>query len=108
MIPAEDWIWDGHAGHFILAYKCGFRLNTRVGNYRISTVGDLPADGDERGEMQDIGFSRKFETLVFPVAGDGPGEVDEWLEIDTDTYNACDDARLGHIAMCKKYAEKQP
>ena len=30
-----------HAGHFILGRECQFRLNTYVGKYIVSTVGEL-------------------------------------------------------------------
>jgi hypothetical protein len=36
-----DWTWMPHAGHFILGDQCLFRLNTHVGNYIVSTVGEL-------------------------------------------------------------------
>ncbi len=36
------WIWQPHAGHFILGDKCKFVLNTYLGNgYLVSTVGEL-------------------------------------------------------------------
>ena len=42
-----NWIWQPHAGHFILGDKCKFVLNTYLGNgYLVSTVGEL---WNERG-----------------------------------------------------------
>ena len=84
-----------HAGHFICANKCQFHLNTYVGKYIISTVGELwnergvreihaqvydskwLADnmhlkGDyfdnaymKRFGYEEIGCDRKYETMVF-------------------------------------------
>lgn len=85
-------------------------LHTRVGDYRISTVGDYhPPDGahSRMAAMQDIGYGRKFETFVFRVSGEGfhgEGEVAEWSEIDSEGYNEMVDAERGHMAMCRKYA----
>ena len=42
----NKWIWMPHAGHFLLGNKCQFRLNTYVGKYIVSTVGEyLPDEG---------------------------------------------------------------
>ena len=37
----SKWVWMPHAGHFILGNKCRFHLNTYVGGYIVSTVGEL-------------------------------------------------------------------
>lgn len=36
-----NWIWMPHPGHFIAAENCKFSLNTYVGGYVVSTVGEL-------------------------------------------------------------------
>jgi hypothetical protein len=36
-----NWIWMPHSGHFILGDKCRFVLNTYVGSYIVSTIGEL-------------------------------------------------------------------
>jgi hypothetical protein len=91
----ENWIWMPHAGHFILGERCQFRLNTYVGRFIVSTVGELWSDrqvreihaqvynpkwlmenqhlkGDEFNSaymkkfgFEDIGADRKYETMVF-------------------------------------------
>jgi hypothetical protein len=91
----EKWIWMPHAGHFICGDRCQFHLNTYVGKYIVSTVGEMWSDsisrrihaevfdkewyskyssllGDEfdRAYMkkfgfEDIGCDRKYETMVF-------------------------------------------
>jgi hypothetical protein len=40
MIPAREWKWFGHAGHFVCGNKCRFHLCTQVGRYLVSTVGE--------------------------------------------------------------------
>lgn len=99
-IPASKWLWDGHPGHLIVSYSCHFWLNTRIGNYRISTIGDYQPH--ERGKVEEIGMGRTHETFVFET--DDAGEVAAYSEIDTDVYNDCDAASAGHMAMCRKYA----
>lgn len=42
------WVWMPHAGHFILGDKCRFHLNTYVGKYIVSTVGELWNDEQVR------------------------------------------------------------
>ena len=105
MIPRSQWRWDGHAGHLIISAKCRFHLNTRIGDYRISTVGDYFPDGADT--PQEIGARRTHETFVFRVSGPGGGDCD-WLEIDSDVYSDCDAAREGHMSMCLRYAKATP
>lgn len=103
--PPDTWVWCGEAGHFICASDCRFHLCTRVGNHRISTVGDYRPRG---GERQEIGYKRFYETMVFAVAGDGvhgEGGVTDWCEVETDAYVESEDACVGHMKMCLKYAE---
>ena len=91
----EKWVWMPHAGHFILGHKCQFKLNTYVGGYIVSTVGELELDraskeihaeiydkkwfdknkhlkGDDfnyayfkRFGFEEIGMNRTYETMVF-------------------------------------------
>lgn len=101
-IPPSRWVWCGYAGHLIVAKKCRFHLSTRVGDYRISTVGDYWPDGATAPE--EIGVGRLYETFVFRVSGPGEGEPDDYDEIDSEVYNDSEDADAGHMAMCRKYA----
>lgn len=91
----DKWIWMGHAGHFICADKCRFHLNTYVGGYIVSTVGEYWPEravreiharvynsewhrennhllGDnydaaymKRFGFEEIGCGRTYETMVF-------------------------------------------
>lgn len=91
----DRWVWMGHPGHFICSYACRFHLNTYVGGYIVSTVGEwwperaireihakihdpvwfdehkaLLGDNFDSAYMkkfgyEDIGCDRKYETMVF-------------------------------------------
>lgn len=94
-IPKESWVWMPHAGHLIVGNDCRFHLNTRVGKYIVSTVGEYNPDQEvkrihakvhdpvwyaenqaEKGDYFDVAFQKKFgwtsiglsrtyETMVF-------------------------------------------
>lgn len=90
----ENWVWMPHPGHFICARDCKFFLNTYVGGYIVSTVGEMFPDspareilaasrgvvlegiGDDRryDYMKKVGFEqigceRLYETMVFKASG---------------------------------------
>ena len=50
----EKWIWMAHAGHFILSKECQFKLNTYVGKYIVSTIGELWTDRSSRRVLAHI------------------------------------------------------
>ena len=94
-IKKEKWIWMPHAGHLIVGDQCKFHLNTKVGKYIVSTVGEYWPDRQVReihakvynpkwleenkhllGDnfdvtyfkefgYEEIGCDRKYETMVF-------------------------------------------
>lgn len=102
----EGWIWCGYAGHFIGASNCRMHLHTRVGDYRISTVGDYRPPHHQGEEPEEIGWGRTYETFVFRVVGfgqHGEGEMADASEIDSEGYTDGLDAERGHMAMCAKY-----
>lgn len=108
-IPESEWVWCGYAGHFMCADKCRCHLHTRVGDYRISTVGEYLPDQDM--EMREIGAGRYGETFVFEVEGNGvhgEGDVKHFCEMDSQAYSKEQvengDIERGHMAMCYKYA----
>lgn len=142
MIAQSNWKWFGNAGHFICAQWCRFHLCTQVGTHLVSTVGELwpervsreihakvydPAwlaenkyrKGDDfdaaymkRFGFQEIGFGRKYETMVFEAGK--PCDVEgcncglpriSGMELDVDAYNEAGAATSGHFAMCVKWAE---
>jgi hypothetical protein len=134
---SKDVKWFGTPGHFICAFDCRFHMCTQVGNYLVSTVGELFFDstireitaqsrgitlegrGDSRRAdymtkigFEDIGYKRKYETLVFKAGAScvakecncGLPEIDG-SELDSDTYNDRKSATEGHRAMVSKYME---
>ena len=97
----EHWIWMPHPGHLIVARDCRFHLNTCVGDFIVSTVGEylpdstirdilaecrgieLQGKGDARLAdymqkigWQEIGAGRLYETMVFRAA-QAPGGAEE-------------------------------
>lgn len=78
MIPESKWEHKGLAGHFICASQCLFRLHTVVGGYKISTVGAMYTENSK--DMQEIGISRHYETMVFKR--DEQGNFGNYSEVD--------------------------
>src|SRR5262245_20633370 len=78
IVDQSDWEWFGCAGHFICGQWCRFHLCTLVGEFLVSTVGEYVhpkhSNGSEADESrwlkanwpgEDIGYKRKYETMVF-------------------------------------------
>lgn len=136
--PPETWQWYGNAGHFICADDCRFHLTTRVGPWMVSTVGEmfpqesvreiyaktrgvtLVGRGDEREAdymkkfgYEDIGYNRKYETMVFRADEDctaadcncGMPRPTSFSEVDAHGYNTRREATDGHYALCWKWAD---
>lgn len=105
----EVWRWYGTAGHFIGAQSCCFHLHTRVGTYRVSTVGCYhhADDPDCQQPPVEIGLGRLYETMVFRLAADDfEGDPHDWIELDSDGYNDPDEAEAGHLRMCEKWGSR--
>ena len=132
-------IWMGHAGHFICSSHCQFHLNTYVNGYIISTVGELWNEraireihakihdpkwlldnGNKKGDdfdsaymkrfgFEDIGFKRKYETMVFKAKKSKhkccPYEMCSGDNVDFDSYNTADEAQVGHYKMLRKWSK---
>lgn len=108
-IPESEWVWCAYPGHFIGSCNCRMHLNTRVGDWRISTVGDYwphPLPG-EKQKRETIGWNRWYETAIVHVTGHGEhgdGEVDgdHWIY----GYEGEDPgpAEAGHMEWCRKVA----
>jgi hypothetical protein len=110
MIPADKWDWYGYPAHFVGATNCRFRMTTRIGNYIVSSVGDLRWQNDQR-EPSEIGCDRLYETYVFKVGarcdcGCGERRIDGGQEIDSLSANDAIAARANHMKLCRKYARK--
>lgn len=104
----------GCAGHFICAKDCHWRRHTQVGNYRVSSVGDLYYH-HEPLKRQTIGSFGFFETMVFKTTphlckdNDGCGcfEVETWTEHEGERYETAGDAQAGHERYVAKYLKMQ-
>jgi len=134
-ITKDKWVWMPHAGHFICSDKCQFHLNTRVGKYIISTVGEylpdsqvreilaecrgikLDGKGDAReydwkkkAGWEELGYNRTYETMVFKSKNSNhkccPWEIKSGAEIDMDGYKDADSAYKGHLELCNKYSNQ--
>lgn len=107
----SEWKWFGNPGHLLVADDCVFHLNTLVGKYIVSTVGDyFPFHNRPNGETETIGVGRKYETSVFLkngvcVCGCGNPKHDE-DSLDFEGYNEAKCANEGHLKMCKKWSKK--
>jgi len=63
----EQWVWMGHPAHFICARDCRFHLATYVGNYIVSTVGELWQDKvvrESHARVHDPEWLRKNSHLL--------------------------------------------
>jgi len=109
MIPISEWKWSGRAGHFICSDRCRYHLTTIVGDYIISTVGDLHYT--HREDTVTVGYNSFYETMVFET-----GELSECGcythgsgEIEVRSYGKvkCSELDQGHFNMCIKYAKMQ-
>lgn len=104
--PMDTWTWHGLPGHLCVSDKCIFRLHTKVGPYKISTVGAYyPVEGAKR--MTPIGCGRDYETYIF--VGDSLSEIDGSginlkEDANDDPCKADELAAKMHMEFCKKYA----
>jgi hypothetical protein len=102
------WLFFGHQGHFY--GKCNFFIHTRIGKYRISTVGDYYDSNGNREILSARKPNAYYETMVFEVSGfgfHGEGEVIDWEE---ELYSAlsdvCTKAHSTHFLVCNIFSEK--
>ena len=128
----ENWIWMPHAGHFICADSCRFRMNTYVGKYVVSTVGEMihsnelikiihpelsHLKGDKlmyefkrKFKSEDLGHNRKYETMVFNAKKSKnkccPYSIILNKQVDFKGYNKPEDAYKGHLELCEKWSKK--
>lgn len=101
----------GCAGHFICARNCLWKRHTEVGNYRISTVGNLFYE--HRKERITLGCDDDsfFETMVFKLTGEydpsgegcGCRQVESWSELECERYATAGEAQAGHEKWIERY-----
>ena len=110
-ITENKWVWMPHAGHLIVGSNCQFHLNTKVGKYIVSTVGEYWPDrqvreihakvhdpmwlvenksrlGDdfdheyfEKFGWMEIGLERTYETMVFKARRDTQNKCCPWTMV---------------------------
>jgi len=126
-----------HAGHLCVGSDCRFHLNTYVGKYIVSTVGEYLPDAPIReimaesrgiilngkGDMrladymkkigyEEIGCDRLYETMVFKAEKSKssccPYVASTWDDIDFEGYNTASKALKGHYKMCLKWSKETP
>lgn len=111
LFPRETWRWQGSPGHFILGDRCVYHLNTVVGPWLVSTVGELRDAW--RDDFRPVGHDRMFETMVFragsPCTEDaGCGEVHiaspECLAMRA--ANNRREAEAAHLEVCDAWSRK--
>lgn len=103
----EKWKWYGYAGHLCIGRSCAYHLQTRIGKFLISTVGDYRPHGDPEAIGSNPNYY--FETMVFPCKGElksGDPNILSWQSIDGERYAESIDAERGHHRYCKKYARR--
>ena len=103
----DKWIWMPHAGHFCCSKWCQFKLNTYVGKYIVSTVGEYYYTEED---LREVGLGRKYETMVFYAKKSEhkccPYSIKTYNEIDMLGYNTAEDAYKGHLKLCNKWSKK--
>lgn len=127
----DKWIWMGHPGHFIGARSCGFVLNTYVGKYIVSTVGEYAPETGRHASEEDLkevpaayrewfkirgfetlGYTRFYETMVFKAGKDDESKCCSYSAMTADGekdfkgYNNPVSAYKGHLELCKKWSKK--
>lgn len=104
-----DWIWMPHAAHLCVGHDCSFHLATYVGKYIVSTVGEWRYNQQNPQDFKEIGYNRKYETMVFKAEPSKhkccPYHIVVAEEVDFAGYNTADDAYAGHLEMCEKWAK---
>lgn len=124
-----------HGGHFCLANRCCFRMNTFVNGYIVSTVGELQLDSRIQTPFQEInlkkyveekyqsflsrfdtvGCERFYETMVFKAISHEdldficcPWEANIEEEMASEGYNDPVSANNGHLKWCNECDKKKP
>lgn len=110
MIPQQDWIWFGSAGHFLGCNQCLFHLTTQIGNHVVSTVGEYyPKHLDcTKDDPETLSADCRYETMVFKVEGickcgcELPHHNAESIEMEF--CNTAKEARDIHMKLCNLVA----
>jgi len=103
-------LWMPHAGHFILGRNCGFRLNTYVNGFIVSTVGELRHSGDREDDPDrplGAGKDSLYETMVFKAKKSRqkccPYQQVDGTALDSTRYKTAEAATVGHHKLLAKW-----
>jgi hypothetical protein len=113
LYPKSEWQWQGIPGHCIVGDRCVYHLNTVVGPWLVSTIGEYKAEG-WRSPVTEIGAFRMYETMVFRAARcEVPDECGEWhqqngVSLDAEGAQTRREARENHLRLCEKWAAIAP
>ena len=112
MIPKDEWVWYGFAGHFIGGLQCAYHLCTRIDKLLVSTVGAYYPKGAEDEPMTPLGIEPDslYESFIFPCDGEdeyGNPNIIEFSEIHSQRYDTSIKAELGHRELCLKVAKDE-
>ena len=72
---------------------------------------DFDNDKNKKLKMEEIGYRRLYETMVFRLKPELRNEAlcgchdAVWTELDSDGYMTAIDAQCGHVKMVSKYVE---
>jgi hypothetical protein len=66
IIPTEEWQWRGTTGHSMFGNRCLFKLHTKIGGYRISTIGLIPINPQTVNQIPFLELESKnhIETVI--------------------------------------------
>ncbi len=111
-IERSEWRWQGSPGHCIVGDRCVWHLNTVVGPWLVSTIGEYYPDGT-RNPMRPIGAGRNYETMVMRAEACPPEHAAECGESHIDSGECVDfaaaqtrvEAERNHNELCERWAE---
>lgn len=133
----SEWVHMPHPGHYICGFDCRFHLNTWVGKFIVSTVGEYFPDapvreifanirgvklegmGDVRRSdymekigFENIGYDRKYETMVFrsgPFVPNSccPYRQEKGIDLYMRGYNSAEEAAKGHLEICTDWSTRK-
>jgi hypothetical protein len=105
-IPKDEWKWYGFPGHHVLSERCAYHLQTRVGDWVVSTVGAFFPAHDKKMDTVGPGPADFYETIVKSCSGEdehGNPLTDDGY-FDQRYYADSHDAEQGHYEFCERAA----
>lgn len=107
----DRWIWMGHAGHLCVADSCRFKLNTFVGRYIVSTVGEYYSANETKMQTLGAGDKTFYETMVFKARKSiqkcCPYQAVICGEVEVRRYETAEEAQKGHLKLCEIWSKQK-